>query len=418
MTLLLKSATILDADQPDLHGKKQDLLIEKGVITRIGRQLKAPAGSREIRLENLHVSAGWVDTGVSFGEPGHEERETVAHGLEVAAGSGFTAVILNPDTKPLPDTSGDIVFLKDLARNSLCELFPAGTLSKASEGSDLAELFDMQGAGAVTFHDYKTPVANPNLLRLALEYAQGFGGLVQSFPMDAALGHNGQMHEGAVSVRLGLRGIPGLSEELQVVRDLAILEYTGGKLHIPLVSTARAVKHISDAKKRGLDVSCSVAIHNLAFSDANLEAFESRYKVLPPLRPQAECNALIKGLSSGVIDFVTSDHNPRDIEEKRLEFDRAAFGTLGLEAAFGTLNRLLGSERAIDLLTRGRKRFGLPEVKLAEGQKACLTLFNPDGEREFTRHDIRSTATNCLYVGARVKGNVYGVIRGGKTNIR
>ncbi|MBC2840657.1 dihydroorotase family protein [Robiginitalea sp. SC105] len=417
MTLLLKSAILLDASQPGLNRKKRDILIENGRISKIASRIDPPAKCRSISLPNLHVSRGWFDTSVSFGEPGFEERETISNGLAVAAASGFTGIVLNSNTRPVPDTSGDIVFLREASRNSVTELFPMGALSMGAGGEDLAELFDMHGAGAVAFSDYKHAISNPNLLKLALLYAQGFNGLVHSFPLDGHLGRNGQMHEGEVSVRLGLRGIPDLAEELQVVRDLAILQYTGGSLHIPLVSSARSVALIADAKKKGLDVTCSVAVHNLYYTDRELESFDSVYKVLPPLRTPRDTKALQKALQDGTIDFVTTDHSPIDIEEKRLEFDRAAFGTLGLESAFGILNRLFGTDQAVALLTKGRGRFGIPQPGLREGERALLTLFDPDLEYRLDESDLQSTSKNSMFLGAKLLGKAYGVVVGGKTNL-
>ena len=417
MTLLLKAATIIDPNRSDLHGKKRDILIENGTIAKIASRIKAPAGAREIHRNNLHVSRGWFDSGVCFGEPGYEQRETLANGLEVAAASGFTAVVLNPNTLPVPDTSGDISFFKQQAKKAVTALFPLGCLSLGSKGEDLAELFDMQGAGAVGFSDFKTPLENPNLLKLALLYSQNFQGLVYSFPLDTQLARGGQVNESPVSVRLGLRGIPNLSEHLRVTRDLEILSYTGGRLHIPTISTAAAVSLIGKAKKKGLDVTCSVAIHNLLFTDAELESFDSAYKVMPPLRSEKDRKALIKGLKEGVIDFASSDHSPLDIEEKRLEFDRAAFGSIGLESAFGALNALMGLEHTIEVLCRGRSRYGIPESILAEGERADLSLFDPDIAYSQKAETLCSTSKNSLYIGKPLKGKAYGVIAGSKTNL-
>lgn len=417
MTLLLKAATLVDASQPKLNGKKRDILIENGRIGQIGARLNPPPGCRVIALDNLHVSAGWFDTSVSFGEPGYEERETIAGGLRVAAASGFTGIVLNTATRPVPDTSGDIVFLKETARKAVTELYPLGALSMGAKGEDLAELYDMHGVGAVGFSDYKHPVENPNLLKLALLYAQHFNGLVHSFPLDAHLGGKGQMHEGETAVRLGLRGIPALAEELRVSRDLALLEYTGGKLHIPMVSTRQSVERIAEAKKRGLDISCSVAIHNLAFTEKELESFDSVFKVLPPLRSESDCKALRKALKDHIIDFVSSDHCPMDIEQKRMEFDLAAFGSLGLESAFGILNGLFGMETSVEMLTRGRLRFGLPAAQLQEGERALLTLFNPDLEYTLREKDLLSASKNSMYLGRPLRGKAYGVVVGAKTNL-
>lgn len=416
MTLLIKSATIIDKAQPAHHLKKRDILIEKGLIKAIGKDLKEGRGTRVIRLENLHVSPGWFDSSVSFGEPGFEERETIANGLRVAALSGFTGIVLNTNTHPTPDTSGDIVFLKETAREHCTELFPMGTVSMGSGGEDLSEMYDMHMAGAVGFSDFRNPIENPNLLKLALLYAQNFGGLIHSFPLDAKLGANGQIHEGEVSVKLGLKGIPVLAEELRVSRDLALLEYTGGKLHIPNISTAGSVSLISSAKKKGLDVSCSVTLHNLWFTDKVLESFDSYFKVLPPLRAQTDVMALRKALKEKVIDFVTTDHCPLDIEEKRREFDLAGFGTIGLEGAFGILNQLYGLEIVIEILSRGRERFGLPPVSIKEGERAVLSLFNPEEKGILEASALMSISKNTIFQGVPLKGKAYGVIVG--ENIR
>ncbi len=417
MNILLKSAKIVCPENKALHLKKRDILIKKGIIEQIAVSIDAPSGTKLLDYKNLHVSLGWFDSGVSFGEPGFEERETISNGLYVASKSGFTDIVLNPNTRPVPDTSSDIVFLKDRAKGNSTSLHPLGSLTSNSEGKDLAELFDMSNAGAVAFYDFKKQIANPNLLKVALLYAQNFGGLVMSFPQDGHIKGKGIVHEGEISTALGLKGVPALAEELQIARDLFILEYTGGKLHIPTLSTADSVKLVANAKKRGLDVSCSVAIHNLIYTDENLREFDSNFKVSPPLRERPDCKALIKGLKDGTIDFVTTDHTPLDIEEKRVEFDNAGFGTIGMESAFGTLNQLLGLEDTIALLTKGHERFGLNPVKIREGELACLSLFNPDLESVFDQDDILSTSQNSMFMGATLKGKVYGVINNNQITI-
>ena len=417
MTLLIKAAKIIDKSQPALHLKKRDILVEKGLIKAIAADIDPPRGSKVITLKNLHVSPGWFDSSVSFGEPGHEERETISNGLEVAGRGGFTGIVLNTNTNPTPDTSGDIVFLKESARNHCTELFPMGTVSLQAHGKDLSEMFDMHCAGAVAFSDYKLPIENPNLLKLALLYAQNFGALVCSFPMDAQLGGRGQIHEGAMSVRLGLKGIPTLAEELRVARDLSLLEYTGGKLHIPTISSEASARRISEAKKNGLDVTCSVAIHHLWHTEEAMEEFDSHFKTLPPLRTPADRKFLRKALREGVIDFVTTDHCPLDVEEKRLEFDEAAFGATGLEEAFGILNQLFGPEDSAEILSRGRSRFGLETPGLKAGNRALLTLFDPDAEYTLEAGDLRSTSKNSMFLGTPMKGRALGIVVGEKSSL-
>ena len=410
MNILLKAAKIINASNKDLHLKKRDILIKNGVIEAIAVKIEAEKQTKIIQLENLHVSIGWFDSSVGFGEPGHEERETIENGLLTAAKSGFTDIILNPNTNPLPDSSSDIVFLKNASKNEVTRLYPLGALTVKSEGEALAELFDMKNSGAVGFNDYKKPIKNSNLLKIALQYAQGFEGLVYSFPMDVQIAGKGVVNEEKTSTKLGLKGIPSLAEDLQIARDLFILEYTGGKLHIPTISTATGVKLIAAAKKKGLDVSCSVAIHNLYLTDESLEEFDTNFKVMPPLRTKSDAKALVKGILEGVIDFVTTDHTPLDVEEKSIEFDNAAYGTIGLESAFGILNQLFDLETSICLLTKGRERYGLETPKLVEGEKACLTLFNPEGNYVFSKENSISTSKNSAFLEQEHIGKVYGII--------
>ncbi|MDF0717276.1 dihydroorotase [Muricauda sp. 334s03] len=417
MNILLKSAKIVCPENKALHLKKRDILIKKGLIEKIGASVEAPANSKVVEKENLHVSLGWFDSSISFGEPGFEERETMANGLYTAGKSGFTDIVLNPNTHPVPDTSSDVVFLKERGQGKATKVHPIGALTTNSDGEALAELFDMKNAGAVAFYDFKKQISNPNLLKIALLYAQNFDGLVYSFPQDGDIKGKGVAHEGEVSTKLGLKGIPALAEELQIARDLFVLEYTGGKLHIPTISSAGSVKLIAEAKKKGLDVTCSVAVHNLFFSDETLVGFDTHFKVSPPLRTKVDCKALIKGVKNGTIDFVTSDHIPMDVEHKRVEFDNAKSGSLGLESAFGSLNTIFELDETINLLTKGRERYQIDAPKLEEGAKACLTLFNPDGEYTFEATDILSTSKNSMFVGAALKGKVYGVINNNQSTL-
>ncbi len=410
MNILVKSAKIVDASNKELHLKKRDVLIMGGKIERIAPKIETASKVKTVELKNLHISVGWFDTGVCFGEPGYEERETLMNGLLTAAKSGYTDLVLNPNTHPVPDSSSDIVFLKNAAKGHVINLYPLGTLTSKAEGIHLAELFDMKNAGAIGFYDFKQAIENPNLLKIALQYAQNFDGCIFSFPDDKRISGKGVINEGIVSTSLGLKGIPALSEELQIARDIFILEYTGGKLHIPTISTGQSVKLIAEAKKKGLDVSCSTPIHNLWFTDDALEEFDAKFKVIPPLRTKYDTKALLKGLKDGIIDFVTADHVPMNIEQKQVEFDNSADGTIGLESAFGALNQLLGVESAVTILTKGRERFNLQTPKLKEGEKACLTLFNPDESYRFALSDILSTSKNSIFLDSTIKGKTYGVI--------
>lgn len=409
MNILIKSATIIDS-KSEFHNASQDLLIENGVITKIATSIKNPNNYQEIQLDNLHISQGWFDSGVSFGEPGWEERETIANGLKTAGLSGFTAVALNAYSNPVVDSNADITFIKAKSQNNAVSLLPIGALTMASKGEDLAELYDMSSAGAVAFYDYKKPISNPNLMKIALQYAANFNGLVCSFPQENKIAGKGVVHEHIASTRLGLKGIPALAEEMQISRDLFLLEYTGGKLHIPTISTARSVALIREAKQKKLDVTCSVAIHNLYFTDEALSDFNTHFKVLPPLRTQEDADALIEGLKDGTIDMVTSDHNPLNIELKKIEFDYANYGTIGLESAFGALQKLFTTKKTIDILTRGKSRFGLEQTAIKEGDTANLTLFNPSTKATFTTADILSKSKNAIFENENLIGKVYGII--------
>ncbi|MDT0554929.1 dihydroorotase [Patiriisocius hiemis] len=408
MNILLKSATIVDATSKN-HLKKRDILIEKGIIKKIAASIPNPENIKELQLDNLHVSQGWFDSSVCLGEPGYEERETIKNGLDTAAKSGFTHIAVNSNTFPVTDSKSHVEFLKSKANKHATSLLPTAALTTKCKGVDLAELYDMKQEGAYSFYDYKQPIKNPNLLKLALQYTQSFNGLVQSFPLESQIAPKGIVNEEENSTRLGLKGIPALAEALQIARDLYILEYTGGKLHIPTISTSASVKLIKEAKKKGLQITCSVAINNLMLTDDALESFDTNYKLMPPLRTQKDVNALLKGIKDGTIDGVTSDHDPIDIENKKTEFDHAMYGSIGLESAFGALNKVIGTEAAIVALTNLKSTFDISESSITEGNKACLSLFNPSKEWTFNTQNILSTSQNAALLGQKLKGKVYGV---------
>lgn len=413
MKLIIRNAKIIDPTSP-FHNQTTDLLIVDGLLQKIETALANPDNIEELQLENLHVSQGWFDSSVSLGEPGFEERETLANGLLVAAKSGFTAVALQPNTNPVVDNQSQINFVLSKAKNAATELYPIGALSKASEGTDMAEMFDMKNAGAIAFGDYNKSIANANLLKIALQYVQDFDGLVITFCQDNTLKGHGVVHEGNVSTRLGLKGIPSLAEELKVARNLYLLEYTGGKLHIPTISTQKSVALIKEAKVKGLQVTCSVAVHNLVLTDETLDDFDTRFKVLPPLRSETDRQALLEGIHDGTIDMITSDHNPIDIEHKKMEFDGAKYGTIGLESAFSSLLTVLPLELVIEKLTAGKATFGIKSHSIMEGATASLSLFNPDGDDIFQKENILSKSKNSAFLGSSIKGKAYGIVNQGQ----
>ena len=408
MNILLKSAKIIDPTS-SFHGNTLDILIRNGIIDKIDKSINATKAS-VIEHKNLCVSLGWFDSSVSFGEPGYEERETLNHGLSVAAASGFTQIAYNTNTNPLPTSKADITFLLRSAAHTPTTLHPKGHITAQDNTQQLAELHDLSQAGAICFSNHKQPIDDPHLLLLALQYARGFDGLVESFPIDPQLAVHGVMHEGKISTSLGLTGIPNLAEEIRIRRDLAILSYTGGKLHIPTISTAEGVGLIRQAKKDKLDVSCSVAIHNLMMTDEQLDGFDTRYKLMPPLRESKDQKALLEGLKDGTIDMVTSDHQPMDIEHKKVELEHAAYGSLGLETAFGSLCTMMDAEDAALLLNRGKERFGVSQQSILIGAQADLTLFTADGTTTVSKESILSRSKNSAYLGKELKGTVIGVI--------
>lgn len=410
MNILIKSAAIIAPNQP-LHTKKRDILIKNGIIEKIAKNIENEQHIQEISLPNLHISMGWMDSSVSFGEPGYEERETLENGLNVAAKSGFTAIGLNPNTNPVVDNSGGVNFLKHKSQHHAVDVYPIGAFTQNFNGNDMTELFDMKQNGAIAFYDYKKPIQNANLLKMGMLYVQSFDGLLMSFPQEISTSYGNKANESAFTLSLGFEGSPSLSEELQIIRDLHLLEYSEGKLHIPTISTEKSLKLIKEAHKKGLNVSCSVTSHHLTLTDEELENFDANYKVNPPLRSEKDLKALQKGLKEGTIAILTSDHQPMDIDNKKKEFSYAKHGTIGMESFFGVVNSVLELDDFIESITvNPRMIFKLPISEIKEGEKANLTLFNPEKEWIFSQKDILSTSKNSAFIGKKMKGEVYGII--------
>ena len=415
MNVLIKAAKILDASSPH-HNTIQDIYIADGVIQKMGKKLSYP-DAKQLSFKDLHVSQGWFDSSVSFGEPGYEERETIAHGLEVAASSGFTHIALNTNTNPKPDSRADIAFLLEQANASPVHLHPKARITTAESDNKLAPLRELQVTGAVCFSNHKSALKNANILKLTLQYTHDFNGLVESFAFNQDMGNGGVMHEGAVSTSLGLTGIPSVAEEMQIKRDLDILSYTNGKLHIPTLSTKNAVPLIKQAKKAGLNISTSVSIHNLFFTDKSLDSFNADSKLLPPLREKADSKALKQALKDGTIDMVTSDHQPLNSELKYVELDLAHYGSIGLEHSFGSLLSMFDVADVVDILTRGKERFGITSSTIQEGSLADLSLLTPSGKQIVSKKTILSTSKNSLFIDQELSGKVFGVISQNKVHV-
>ncbi|WP_405368709.1 dihydroorotase [Nonlabens sp. Asnod2-A12] len=410
--ILLKNATIIDATST-LNGKKRDVLIKNGKIEKIASSIEN-SDAKIIQKDNLHLSIGWIDTSVSLGEPGFEERQTLKNGIKAAAAGGFTTIMLNPNNQPNPQDQSGVMYLKNVTANQAVSILPVGSFTLHQDGEHLAELYDMQKAGAVSFYDYKHEVTNANLLKVGLQYTSSFNGVVQSYPQNKDIAGKGMVNEDLVSTNLGLKSMPSLAEELQIARDLRIAAYTKGRLHIPTVSTTEGLKLIKEYKKSSKNVSCSVSIHHLTLSSNELESFDANFKLQPPLRDDKEVKQLQKFLNSDVIDVVTSDHMPLTIEHKDLEFDRATAGTIGMESAFGALNNLIATDKAVELLTNGYAVFNQNRPQIEEGQIANLTIFEPDTSYTFEKSNIISTSKNSAFLGKTMKGKVIGIINNKK----
>lgn len=394
--------------------------ISQGVIRAIGKNLPMEPGVQEIVFDQpAFVSPGWLDVGIHTGDPGYEHREDLRTAGQAAAAGGFTTVACMPNTRPPADTKSAVAYLQNKTAGHTVTFLPIGAVSVGTDGKDLAELYDMHTAGAVAFSDGRSPLQDAGLLLRALQYAQAFNGLVLHWPHHKTIAGGGQMHEGIMSTRLGMKGIPALAEEVTVQRDLSLLEYAGGRLHLHLLSTARGVALVRAAKAAGLPVTASVAVANLCFTDEMLAEFETAWKVLPPLRTEMHRKALLEGVADGTIDFICSNHTPWDTEAKELEFPFAEFGMIGLETAFALCRTFLDKQLSLqDLVQKWavgpRQVLGLPVPELKPGARAELTLFNPDTEWTFTKQDIRSKSDNTPFIGQTFKGKVIGIINNGQ----
>lgn len=414
MNVLLKQATIIDSGNAH-HGKVADIFIEKGIITQIKKSITSSKGVKTVEVKGLHVSPGWLDMQVNFCDPGYEHKETLKNGLKAAIKGGFTGVCVLSGTNPPLYNKAQIEYITNRASEDIIDVYPIGTLSHKQEGKDLSEMYDMQLAGALAFSDYKNPIQDSGLVLRALQYASNIGSFIMTHCEDTSISQGGQMNEGIVSTNLGLKGIPALAEEVMLQRNLQILEYTGGKLHIPTISTKGSVELIKKAKAKKLNVTCGVAAYQLLLDDFELEGFDANYKVNPPLRTKEDIDALKKGIADGTIDVIVSDHQPQDVEGKELEFDLAANGMIGLESYFGVvykaLHQKLDLEKIIDAFTKKpRLILGLPEVSVKEGLPANLTLFTIHNTFVFDEKQLVSSSKNSGLIGKELIGSAVGII--------
>lgn len=413
MNILIKSAHIIDSKSP-YNGKVVDVLIENGLITSIRSKIVPQKNVKVIEAKNLHLSAGWLDMQVSFCDPGFEHKEDLNSGINAAIAGGYTGVAVVSSTNPPIHSKGDVQYIKNKTVNSIVDVHPIGTVSYRQEGKDISEMYDMQQAGAVAFSDDKKPITDAGLLMRALLYSQNFGSLIITHCDEKSISQDGKMNEGTTSTVLGLKGIPALAEELMVGRNIFLAEYTNAPIHISNISTQKSVNLIKQAKANGLKITASINAYNIALDDTSLLSFDSNYKLNPPLRIKSDMEALRKGLADGTIDAITSDHRPQDIESKDIEFDYASNGMIGLESAFGLINTNKGKiklETIIEALTTNpRTILKLEQPKIAEGQQANITLFDPEAEWIFEKKSIRSKSANTPFIGTKFKGKVIGII--------
>ncbi|MFD1630164.1 dihydroorotase [Pseudopedobacter beijingensis] len=408
MNILIKSCTIVDPSS-DHNGKVADVLIENGEIVKIGSSLKFEG--ENIDGKGKYLAPGFFDLHANLGELGVETKEDFITGNVAAAAGGFTGVGMMPNTKPAVDSKSQVEYLKNRAKNLLVDIYPYGTLSQKREGKDLAELFDMTNSGAVAFSDGNEPVQDAGLMERALLYAKGFDALVISYPEERSIAGGAKMNEGKMSTYLGMKGIPNIAEELMIVRDLYLAEYTDAKIHFTTISTAHAVELIKQAKKKGINVTCDVAAHHLVLTEEALHDFDSNYKVKPPLRTKTDVKALLKGVQDGTIDTIVSQHTPQEIEFKAVEFEIAAYGIIALQTVLPLLVQAgLKPEQIVEKLSvKSRQILNLPVPSVTVGQQANLVLFD-ESEWEYTEKVNYSKSKNSPYIGQQLKGKVWATI--------
>lgn len=416
MQVLIRQARVLDKNS-DFHNKIVDILVADGIIKDIAEAIDAKA-DKVIEGKGLCVSAGWVDILADYAEPGYEHRETIDSGLKAAAAGGFTDVLLAPNTQPTVSSKSIIEYVQNRAAGHATKLRPLGSISHNIEGNVLAEMMDMRSQGAVAFTDGWKPVQNPNLMLKALEYVKAFNGLLMQIPVDASLSSNGLMHEGPVSTNLGMPGIPSLAETLVIHRDIELLRYTNSRLHLTGISSAEGVDMIRRAKADGLSITCSVTPYHLVLTDEALKTYNSAYKVSPPLRSEADRQALIAGLKDGTIDCIASHHRPQDWDAKEKEFDYAAYGMNIQQVAFNIALQALDAETLVNALSANpRKIFGLPDTSIRKDAVAELTIFTTEGSHQLKKEELQSTGYNNPFVGQELPGSVLAIINKKNTHI-
>ena len=410
MNALIKQATIICPTSP-FHQLVKDVLVIDGIIKAIENDISAE-NSQTITGNNLHLSIGWMDTFADFAEPGNEHRETLETGANAAASGGFTDVMLVPDTIPTISSKAQIEFLIERSKSLPVTVHPIGAVTNNTEGTALTEMYDMHNSGAIAFSDGRKSIQQAGVLLKALQYVSAKNAVIIQVPDDKSISDGGLMNEGIVSTKLGLPGNPAMAEEVMIARDIALLHYTDSHLHITGVSTKKGIDLIKNAKKEGLQLTCSVTPYHLFFCEEDLVDYDTNLKVNPPLRTREDVAALQVALRSGDIDCIASHHTPQCADDKICEFEYAKNGMITLQTVYGTVNAVLNdSELLVKIFTENtRNIFGQPLPVIDINAAACLTIFEPSTNSIFVEKDILSKSKNSAFIGKEMKGKVIGTI--------
>jgi dihydroorotase, multifunctional complex type len=422
MKLLIANGHLIDPSQDQNSGK--GMLIESGrVAAWLAPDEKLPEDIEVFDASGLIVAPGFIDMHVHLREPGQEHKETIASGSAAAVAGGWTSVCPMPNTSPVNDNAAITRYMIEQAeRAGLANVFPVGAITKSSDGSELAEMGEMKAAGAVAVSDDGRPVPNAGIMRRAMQYARDFDLPVVDHCQDKSLSHGGVMHEGKLSLLLGLKGMPALAEEIDAVRDIILAKETGAHIHIAHISTKGAIEAVRRAKNEGINVSCEVTPHHFTLTDKAVEGYDTNTKMSPPLRSEDHLEAILEAIKDGTIDAIATDHAPHHSDEKALEYDRAPFGITGLETAVGLTFNELVHKGIIDLVrlvelcsTNPAKIFRLKNRgSLKPGSIADVTILDPNLVWQYSNSDSRSKSRNSPFNGWQFHGAAVATFVGGK----